>query len=116
MIRVFLPAKDLAASRAFYEALGFTVGYHDDGLAVMQAPDGDGAFFLQNHYQKDWAENFMLDWLVEDLGAWYAAAKPVVEAMGGKGPTVPELKPWGLVMSDFIDPAGVCWHVQQKST
>jgi catechol 2,3-dioxygenase-like lactoylglutathione lyase family enzyme len=115
LIRPFLPAKDFEQSKAFYTALGFTIGFQDDTLAVIEEPNAGGsAFFLQNYYQPDWAGNFMLDWAVDDLNAWFAAAQPLVEALGGKGPTPPELKPWGLVMSDFIDPAGVLWHVQER--
>jgi predicted lactoylglutathione lyase len=112
MIRPFLPAKDFETAKRFYTALGFTLGYHDEGLAVMN--HADGSFFVQNYWQKDWAENFMLGWSVDDLDAWYAAASQVVEKLGGKGPTKPEMKPWGMVVSDFIDPSGVCWHVSEK--
>lgn len=67
MIRPFVPSKDFERSKAFYTALGFTIGYQDDGLAIMAHPDG--GFFLQNHWQQDWAENFMFDWRVDDLDA-----------------------------------------------
>ena len=113
MIRPFLPAKDFGTAKSFYTALGFTIGHQDDGLAVMN--HADGSFFLQNYWQKDWAENFMLGWSVDDLDAWYQAASKVVEPLGGKGPSKPEMKPWGMVVSDFIDPSGVCWHVSEKA-
>ena len=116
MIRPFLPAKDFEASKRFYLALGFTMGFNDATLAVMNEPGGGpSAFFLQNYYQPDWAGNFMLDWLVDDLDTWFETMKPIIEAHGGKGPTQPKLQPWGLLMSDFIDPAGVLWHVQQRA-
>ena len=112
MIRPFLPAKDFEAAKRFYTALGFETGYEDGSVAVLDHPDG--SFLLQNYWQKDWAENFMLSWAVADLEAWYEEMKAALEPLGGKGPTKPELKPWGMIVSDFIDPSGVCWHVSQR--
>jgi predicted enzyme related to lactoylglutathione lyase len=111
-IQPFVPAKDFAVAKAFYLALGFTIRHEDDGVIGFIHPDG--GFLLQNYWQRDWAENFMFAWAVDDLEAWYEGAKDKIEALGGKGPTQPEPKPWGMTLSDFIDPSGVCWHVSGK--
>jgi hypothetical protein len=33
---------------------------------------GQSAFILQRYYQKKWAENFMMQLMVDDLDAWWA--------------------------------------------
>ena len=55
--RPFLPARDFALSKAFYEALGFTK-LLDSEVAIFSC-GGSGGFILQNYYQKDWCENWM---------------------------------------------------------
>lgn len=64
--RAFLPAKDFDTSRSFYRALGFET-LLDSEVAIFSV--GDGAFILQRYYQKDWAENFMMQLMVDDLDA-----------------------------------------------
>ncbi len=41
---------------------------------------GGTVFRLQNYYVKDWAENFMMKFDVEDVDAWHAHAKSVIDA------------------------------------
>ncbi len=65
--RPFLPAKDFETSREFYEVLGFSK-LLDGDVAVFGV--GPSAFILQRYYQKDWAENFMMQLMVEDLDGW----------------------------------------------
>jgi predicted lactoylglutathione lyase len=68
LIRPFIPAKDFALSRAFYEAIGFVEKYSDDKLAIL---DQDGAgILLQDYYVKEWAENCMAQLFVPDLDGW----------------------------------------------
>jgi hypothetical protein len=54
-VRVFVPAKDFAASKDFYQALGGKLNWQDDELAEMQI--SDHRFLLQNRYVKEWAIN-----------------------------------------------------------
>ena len=68
--RPFLPALDFATSKAFYEALGFAKELDGDDVAIYRI--GSTSFLLQRHYQKEWAENFMMQLLVDDLDAWWA--------------------------------------------
>ena len=68
MARPFLPARDFDLSKRFYEALGFTKVL-DDEVAIFRI--GASGFVLQNHFQKDWAENFMMQLMVDDLDAWW---------------------------------------------
>jgi hypothetical protein len=76
-VRVFMPAKDFATSKAFYTALGWKVTEIDGELAVLELADRH--LYLQNYYVKDWAENFMIHITVEDAQAWhFAGAKTIV--------------------------------------
>src|SRR5438105_4531616 len=66
--RPFLPAKDFDLSKRFYEALGFTKVL-DGEVAIFRI--GTSGFILQNYFQKDWAGNFMMQLMVDDLEAWW---------------------------------------------
>lgn len=46
----------------------------------MDCTLGGATFRLQNYYVKDWAENFMMKFDVEDVDAWYSHAKQVLDA------------------------------------
>lgn len=74
---VYTPAKDFALSKRFYEALGFTLTEGWGG--TMDCRLGGAVFRLQNYYVKDWAENFMMKFDVEDVQAWHAHAKKVID-------------------------------------
>ena len=69
VIRPFLPTKDFDLSKRFYQALGFEM-LLDADVAIFQM--GHCGFLLQRYYQKDWAENSMLQLMVDDLDAWWA--------------------------------------------
>lgn len=57
LIRPFIPARDFALSRAFYQAIGFRIDYQDDRLAILEF-EGAG-FLLQNYHVQAFAENCM---------------------------------------------------------
>ena len=68
-MRPFIPAQDFERSKSFYETIGFEKVF-DGEVAIFDA--GSGGFILQRYYQKQWAENFMMQLLVDDLDAWWA--------------------------------------------
>ena len=70
-LRPFVPSKDYEASKAFYAALGFTEDYSDASITSFNA--GAFSFFLQNLYVEQFAENCMLQLVVRNLDAWWAA-------------------------------------------
>lgn len=111
--RPFLPAKDFALSKAFYEVLGFAKSL-DSEVAIFSC-GGSGGFVLQNYYVKDWAENCMMQLMVEDLDAWWShiASLDLVGRFGVAPPKPPMMQPWGLRVAYVYDPAGVLWHVCQ---
>lgn len=110
-MRPFVPAKDFAVSSAFYEAVGFTP--HAIGPQMTHFQLGNFAFILQDYYVKDWAENFMMHLMVQDLDAWWTHidALKLAERFGVGAPRAPKLEPWGLRVSYLFDPAGVLWHI-----
>lgn len=111
--RAFLPTKDLDVSKRFYEALGFTKVL-DGEVAIFNA--GSGGFLLQRGYQKQWAENCMMQLMVDDLDAWWQhlCGLDLVQRFGVTAPKAPALQPWGLRVAYVYDPAGVLWHVCQR--
>src|SRR3546814_15354308 len=76
LTRPFLPAKDFELSKRFYEALGFEK-LLDADVAIFRM--GRGEFLLQSYYQKEWAENFMMQLMVDDLAAGWNQDRKNVE-------------------------------------
>jgi len=113
--RPFLPAKDFAQSRAFYEALGFPK-LLDGDVAIFGV--GAGAFILQNYYHPGWASNCVIQLMVDDLDAWWAhiEALDLPAKYGVQPPKAPAVQPWGLRVAFLFDPAGVLWHIAQRRT
>lgn len=112
-VRPFLPVKDFDLSKRFYEAIGFEKVL-DGEVAIFNA--GSGGFILQRHYQKQWAENTMLQWMVDDLDAWWRhfESLDLPGRFGVQPPKPPTMQPWGLRVAYVYDPCGVLWHVCQR--
>lgn len=112
LARPFLPSRDFDLSMAFYEALGFEVLLRDEvGIFAV----GAGGFILQRFYQKEWAENFMMQFMVDDLDAWWEHIErlDLPGRFGVQPPKPPAMQPWGLRVAYVYDPCGVLWHVTQ---
>jgi uncharacterized glyoxalase superfamily protein PhnB len=86
----------------------------DSDVAIFNA--GSGGFILQRHYQKDWAENSMMQLMVDDLDAWWShlEALDLPGAFGVKPPRAPAVQQWGLRVAYVFDPCGVLWHVAER--
>jgi hypothetical protein len=112
-VRPFMPARDFDTSKRFYETLGFEKVL-DSEVAIFNA--GSGGFILQRYYQKDWAENFMMQLLVDDLDAWWAhiVALDLPSKFAVQPPKPPAMQPWGVRIAYVFDPCGVLWHVSQR--
>lgn len=115
LIRPFMPCKDFALSKRFYEALGFEKVL-DSEVAIFNA--GSGGFILQNYYHQGWAENFMMHLLVDDLDAWWAHIESLElpRTFGVPAPKAPAMQSWGLRVAYVTDPSGILWHVAQRRT
>ncbi len=111
--RPFLPAKDFELSKRFYEALGFSK-VMDGEVAIFRI--GPSSFILQNYFQKDWAENFMMQLMVDDLDFWWAhiTSLDLPTNFGVQVPRAPALQPWGMRVAYVFDPSGVLWHVAKR--
>lgn len=111
--RPFLPALDFDLSKRFYEALGFTKVL-DAEVAIFRI--GESGVVLQSYFQNDWAANFMMQLMVDDLVAWWShvAYLDLPTKFGVPAPTPPALQPWGLRIAYVVDPSGVLWHVAQR--
>ncbi len=112
-LRPFLPTRDLAASRDFYVALGFTLVLDSD-VAILKI--GHTSIILHPPIAEGATDNLMLQLMVDDLDAWWAriAAADLPARFGVPAPKPPETQPWGLRVAYVVDPAGVLWHVAQR--
>jgi predicted enzyme related to lactoylglutathione lyase len=113
LARPFMPARDFDLSKRFYEALGFEKAF-DGEVAIFNA--GSGGFILQRYFQKDWAANFMMQLVVDDLDAWWShiTSLDLPTHFGVPVPKPPAMQPWGLRIAYVVDPSGVLWHVAQR--
>ncbi|WP_394561840.1 VOC family protein [Aquipseudomonas alcaligenes] len=112
-LKTFVPAKDFARSRDFYQALGFNMPWIDDNMAYMH--HGSSSFMLQNFYVREQAENFVMHLLVEDVAAWHRHLSEVGVAERFEvrmGELVDQ--PWGMREFVLFDPSGVLWHIAQN--
>ena len=113
-MRAFVPGgRDYAASKRFYEALGFEMTF--DAGEVAGFRHGASEFLLQNFYVEEWAGNFMMQLEVEDLDGWWAHidSLDLAAEFGVRPPTPPAMMPWGLREIHVIGPSGELWHVTQ---
>src|SRR4051812_10569748 len=95
LIRTFMPAKDFELSKRFYETLGFNKVL-DNEVAIFNA--GSGGFILQRYYKKEWAENFMMHLMVDNLDDWWThiVSLDLPNQFGVMPPKPPALQSWGL--------------------
>lgn len=104
MPRPFLPTRDLSLSKRLYLALGGAL-LLDSDVAIFRL--GRGEFLLQARYVKEWAENAMMQLMVDDLDQWGAAieALDLPGRLGVAPPKAPAMQPRGLRVAHVIDPA-----------
>jgi hypothetical protein len=109
----FVPSgKDYEASRRLFGALGFVEEWENGGYAGFRS--GKAQFILQKFDDATFASNFMVKIVVPDLDAWWReiSAKQLDKAYAGFSIKPPTDFPWGREVN-FIDLAGVCWHVAE---
>jgi hypothetical protein len=112
--RPFLPSRDFELSKKFYETVGFQKLLDSGEVAIFRA--GSGGFLLQRRYQKEWAENCMMQPMVDDLDSWWAhiLSLDLPGRFGVQPPKSPAVQPWGLRVAYLVDPCGALWHVAQR--
>jgi hypothetical protein len=115
-LRVMMPARNFALSKAFYEAIGCIVIDVSTHLALVEL--AERRFYLQNYYVKEWAENFVLYVVVENAYAWYEhLAKSLAgNQFAGARANRPRSEDYGALVTHLIDPSGVLIHFAQVRT
>ena len=107
----FVPSgAEYDASRRLFKDLGFEEVWERDGYAGFRS--GGAQFILQRYEDRHFAENLMIRLNVEDLEAWWRviAGKELEKSYPGFRIKPPTDYAWGREVN-FIDLAGVCWHV-----
>ncbi len=106
-LKTYVPAKDFDESKRFYAELGFTLTEAWGGNVDCKL--GGAQFRLQNYYNKDWAENFMMRFWVESVQEWYDFAKPIIDSGRYKSVRIsePELVGGDTWITHIWDPCGV---------
>jgi catechol 2,3-dioxygenase-like lactoylglutathione lyase family enzyme len=112
-IKAFVPARDFALAKQFYQDLGFNLASSDDDIAYFQ--HGDCSFFLQDFYLSEHAGNFMMHLLVADVEAWWRHVQDqgLVTKYGVKAEP-PADQTWGMRDFTITDPSGVLWRIAQN--
>jgi hypothetical protein len=112
-MRPMVPARDFEISKRFYLELGFRPQTLADRLVEMHL--GAYSFILQDYYVEEWANNFVMHVLVDDLDdCWkHICALDLTSRYGVKaGP--PKRESWGMV-AGLVDPSGVLWRFSQSA-
>jgi len=63
-IKAFVPAKDFALSKRFYQEIGFTMASEGGGVAYFRC--GSASFLLQDFWVEGCADNF-IPWRMRDF-------------------------------------------------
>lgn len=108
-LKTFVPSKDFVQSKQFYQDLGFKLEWEAEKIAQFRV--GDYKFFLQDYYVKDWADNFMMYLVVDDVDAWWQYIQET--GVAEKYQILlkaPQDYPWGMREIHMLDPTGVFWH------
>ena len=75
---------------------------------TMDCRLGGAAFRLQDYYVKDWAENFMMKFDVDNIDLWHDHANRVIAAGGYAHASIDEIETIGDTKIFHVwDPCGV---------
>ena len=112
-LRPFVPARNFEKSKRFYGDLGFRAEELDPKLVEMHL--SQYSFLLQDYYVEEWAGNFMMHMMVEDLPGWWShiAALDLAARYDVENPRSPRRQSWGLEVAYVFDPSGVLWHIAE---
>ncbi|MGH1384403.1 glyoxalase [Kordia sp.] len=108
-IRAFIGAKDYTISRNFYLDLGFEEVITSENMSYFYM--GEFGFYLQNAYVKDWVDNSMIFFEVDDLQNTLKHIQGLQLTEKYEKVRISEIvyKEWG---NEFFlhDPSGILWH------
>lgn len=113
-LKTFIPARDFALSRKFYQEIGFRENFANAEVAEFEC--GSFRFLLQNYYVQEFAASFMMQLLVTDTATWWSRLMnlELPQRYPGIMLRAPTMQPWGLKILYLSDPSGVLWHVAEK--
>ena len=113
-LNAFVPAKDFALSKQFYQDLGFDLVWSNNDIASFKI--ASFSFLLQKFYVKEHSENFMMSLTVEDADSWWEHFEQI--GLREKYPHImlkpPTMQPWGIRVLYVSDPTGVLWHIADR--
>ena len=91
--RPSLPTRDFDVSKRFYETLGFEKVLDGD-VAIFRV--GVTSFILQRRFHEKWAENCMMQLMVDDVDAWWGhiTGLDLPKRFGVRPPQPPSPQPW----------------------
>uniref|UniRef100_A0A7S3K131 Glyoxalase n=1 Tax=Aureoumbra lagunensis TaxID=44058 RepID=A0A7S3K131_9STRA len=108
-IRSFIGSKNFTISQSFYLELGFEEFKTSEKMSYFKL--GNFGFYLQDYYVKEWIENSMIFFEVDELESTlkYIQSLKLPEKYENVRLSEIVLNEWG---SEFFlhDPSGVCWH------
>jgi catechol 2,3-dioxygenase-like lactoylglutathione lyase family enzyme len=104
-LKVYTPSKDFEVSKRFYKALGFELTEAWGGNFDCKL--GNAEFRLQNYYVEDWANNFMMQFWVDDVQSWYEHAREIITKHNFKARVIPPETVDGARICHVVDPSGV---------
>lgn len=114
-VRPLLPARDLAVSRDFYVALGWTLEWEDTALVLLSL--GSYSLYLRRCDGEHPFEDQMLFVQVENALAWHSLAASILPS--NRFPTArlhpPRTDSCGTLSVLLEDPAGVLIHFAQAA-
>lgn len=109
-IRPFIGSKDYKESRQFYTLLGFKEYFVSKNMSNFSR--NGISFYLQDAYVKDWVDNTMVFWEVEDVEGILEEIESLKLSEKFKRVKLSKIqyKDWG---KEFFlhDPAGILWHI-----
>jgi len=111
-LRPFVPAKNFEFSKRFYRDLGFRTEVIAPALVEMHV--GQHSFLLQDFYVPEYAGNFVMHMLVDNVQVWWdrLCAIDLPGRYGLENPRAPVVA-GPLKATHFADPSGILWHIAQ---
>ena len=108
-IRTFIGSKNYTTSRNFYLDLGFNEVLISEKMSYFHI--GEFGFYLQDAYVKDWIENSMIFFELDDVEDALQKVQSLQLTEKYKNVRLSDIKynEWG---QEFFlhDPSGILWH------
>ncbi|MEM9545377.1 MAG: hypothetical protein AAGA77_05365 [Bacteroidota bacterium] len=115
-VKVFVPARNFQLSLDFYLRCGWKLNWnHENSLAELEL--AGSRILLQDFYVKEWAENFMIYVVVDDVQVCYSHISSLIEGNEKYRDcriNPPKKEPHGII-SYVWDPSGVLIHFAEHS-